>query len=102
MPSVIGAQLLPPSVVFQAVRLMPSTFSTGSQFAASAWMAYARGEVLMDRDPATALTELDRAVGEARDRPLGAGVTYAVMLHGIAQHHAYHAGQIALLRKSFG
>ncbi len=25
--------------------------------------------------------------------------TYAVMLHGIAQHALYHAGQIALLRK---
>ena len=46
--------------------------------------------------------ELDHVVGEERDRPLGAGVTYAVMLHGIAQHHAYHAGQIALLKKSFG
>jgi uncharacterized damage-inducible protein DinB len=46
--------------------------------------------------------ELDRVVGDARDAPLGAGVTYAVMLHGIAQHHAYHAGQIALLKKSFG
>jgi uncharacterized damage-inducible protein DinB len=45
--------------------------------------------------------ELDHVVGDARDRPLGAGVTYAVMLHGIAQHHAYHAGQIALLKKSF-
>jgi uncharacterized damage-inducible protein DinB len=45
--------------------------------------------------------ELDHVMGEERDRPLGAGVTYAVMLHGIAQHHAYHAGQIALLRKSF-
>jgi uncharacterized damage-inducible protein DinB len=45
---------------------------------------------------------LDQTVGEERDRPLGAGVSYAVMLHGLAQHHAYHAGQIALLRKSFG
>lgn len=46
--------------------------------------------------------ELDHVVGDARDRPLGAGVSYAVMLHGIAQHYAYHAGQIALLRKSVG
>lgn len=44
---------------------------------------------------------LDERVGDARDAPLGAGVTYAVMLHGIAQHHAYHAGQVALLRKAF-
>lgn len=46
--------------------------------------------------------ELEQVMGDARDRPLGAGVTYAVMLHGLAQHHAYHAGQIALLRKVFG
>jgi hypothetical protein len=32
------------------------------------------------------------------------GKTYplAVMLHGTAQHHAYHAGQIALLKKLVG
>jgi uncharacterized damage-inducible protein DinB len=46
--------------------------------------------------------ELDHVVGDARDRPLGAGVSYAVMLHGLAQHLAYHAGQIALLRKATG
>jgi hypothetical protein len=46
--------------------------------------------------------ELDHVVGEARDRPLGAGVTFSVMLHGVAQHYAYHAGQIALLRKAAG
>ena len=33
------------------------------------------------------------------DLPLGTGVPYRVMLHGLAQHHAYHAGQIAVLRK---
>lgn len=30
---------------------------------------------------------------------LGTGITHAAMLHGLAQHHAYHGGQIALLRK---
>lgn len=29
----------------------------------------------------------------------GTGVTRDVLLHGLAQHHAYHAGQIALLSK---
>ncbi|HEU0013637.1 MAG TPA: DinB family protein [Longimicrobium sp.] len=42
---------------------------------------------------------LHDVVGDARDRPLGSGVSYCVLLHGIAQHHAYHAGQIALLAK---
>jgi uncharacterized damage-inducible protein DinB len=36
---------------------------------------------------------------EHRDRPAGSGVTYYVLLHGLAQHHAYHGGQIALLKK---
>ena len=40
-----------------------------------------------------------RRLRDGRDRALGAGVTYAVMLHGVAQHYAYHAGQIALLKK---
>jgi uncharacterized damage-inducible protein DinB len=34
-----------------------------------------------------------------RDRAAGSGVPYNVMLHGLAQHHAYHAGQIAMLKK---
>jgi uncharacterized damage-inducible protein DinB len=57
---------------------------------------------LLDAVAAFPPGELDQVVGEARDRSVGAGGTYAVMLHGIAQHHAYHAGQIALLKKSFG
>jgi uncharacterized damage-inducible protein DinB len=44
--------------------------------------------------------DLDRPVGVARDRPLGAGVTVRDTLFGILQHNAYHSGQIALLRKA--
>ena len=36
---------------------------------------------------------------EDRDAPTGSGVTKYVLLHGLAQHHAYHSGQIALLKK---
>jgi len=36
---------------------------------------------------------------DPRDRATGAGVSNYVLLHGIAQHDAYHAGQIALLVK---
>jgi uncharacterized damage-inducible protein DinB len=43
---------------------------------------------------------LDQPVGSTRDRPLGGGVPYGVMLHGLAQHDAYHGGQIALLKKA--
>jgi uncharacterized damage-inducible protein DinB len=34
---------------------------------------------------------------DARDRAGGGGVSYYVLLHGLAQHDAYHAGQLALL-----
>ena len=39
-------------------------------------------------------------IGNARDRSLGSGVSRYVSLHGLVQHHAYHAGQIALLKKA--
>ncbi len=51
--------------------------------------------------------ELVHAVSEFPDARLGdrvpgkqgAHYTYYYMLHGVAQHEAYHAGQIALLKK---
>jgi uncharacterized damage-inducible protein DinB len=36
--------------------------------------------------------------GEVYDPPTGSGVTYDLMLHGLAQHNAYHGGQISLLK----
>ena len=46
--------------------------------------------------PEAALHEPTR---DARDPATGSGVTNYVLLHGLAQHDAYHAGQIALLVK---
>ena len=43
--------------------------------------------------------QLDDRIGDARDRALGSGVSRYVTLHGLVQHHAYHAGQIAVLKK---
>ncbi len=43
--------------------------------------------------------QLDDRIGDARDRALGSGVSRYVTLHGLVQHHAYHAGQISLLKK---
>ncbi len=37
---------------------------------------------------------------DPRNRPLGTGVTYYELLHGLVQHDVYHAGQIALLRRA--
>jgi uncharacterized damage-inducible protein DinB len=39
---------------------------------------------------------------DPRNRPLGAGVSYYELLHGIVQHDAYHAGQIAILKRVLG
>ena len=39
---------------------------------------------------------------DPRCRPLGTGVSYYELLHGIVQHDAYHAGQIAILKKVLG
>ena len=38
-------------------------------------------------------------VKSERNPALGTGVTNAELLSGLAQHHAYHSGQIALLSK---
>ena len=43
--------------------------------------------------------DLSEPTRDPRNRETGAGVTRYVLLHGLAQHHAYHAGQIALLAK---
>ena len=40
------------------------------------------------------------ATNDPRNRPLGTGVSYYVLLHGIVQHDVYHSGQIAILKKA--
>ena len=45
----------------------------------------------------------DRLFAPTNDPPsreIGQGVTHYVLLHGIVQHDVYHAGQIALLKKT--
>jgi uncharacterized damage-inducible protein DinB len=39
---------------------------------------------------------------DPRNRATGTGVTSYELLHGIVQHDAYHAGQIAILKKVLG
>lgn len=43
---------------------------------------------------------LDETLGGARDRPLGSGVSYYAMLHGIVQHNVAHTAQMSMLRKA--
>jgi uncharacterized damage-inducible protein DinB len=46
--------------------------------------------------------QLLKPTNDPRNRPLGTGVSYYELLHGIVQHDAYHAGQIAILKKVLG
>ena len=55
-------------------------------------------DALLSTLPAERL--LDVVVTREPDVPDGVGVRYTVMLQGLAQHHAYHGGQIALLKKA--
>jgi uncharacterized damage-inducible protein DinB len=44
-------------------------------------------------------SRLDEHIGDTREPSLGSGVSRYVTLHGLSQHHAYHAGQIAMLKR---
>ena len=46
--------------------------------------------------------QLMKPTVDPRNRPLGTGVSYYELLHGIVQHDAYHSGQIAIVRKILG
>lgn len=46
--------------------------------------------------------EWDTPVGGPRDPALGTGTTIGGMLIGLAQHDAYHNGQLAVLRQALG
>jgi uncharacterized damage-inducible protein DinB len=46
-------------------------------------------------------SRLFEPTNDPRNRALGTGVSYYVLLHGIVQHDVYHSGQIALLKKAF-
>ncbi len=39
-------------------------------------------------------------IGDQRDPAVGAGVTVGTLIRGLLQHHTYHQGQIALLKRA--
>lgn len=75
---------------------LAGNFVTVTDTSETAWQA-ASGE------PARALTRLEGALDVFPEQRLGEevrpGVTFGAMLSGLAQHNAYHAGQIAVLRR---
>lgn len=45
-------------------------------------------------------TRLAERVGGEVDLALGAGMSHRAMVRGLAQHHAYHGGQVAILKRA--
>jgi hypothetical protein len=73
--------------------------------AASAWTSSVHGLHAAHADLLEAVGgcsegRLSDLVGTGRAAALGTGVSFAVMLLGVAQHTAYHAGQVALLKRA--
>jgi uncharacterized damage-inducible protein DinB len=47
-----------------------------------------------------AASELDRPTNDPRNRKTGEGMSRYVTIHGVIHHAAYHAGQIAMLKRA--
>jgi len=62
-------------------------------------LAAAHAELVREADSLRA-EDLVRWIGDKRDPALGAGVTVGTLIRGLLQHHTYHEGQIALLKKA--
>ena len=44
--------------------------------------------------------DLVRWIGDQRDPSLGSGVTVGTLIRGLLEHHTYHEGQIAILKRA--
>lgn len=80
---------------------------SGEGAAEAAWRGALEDLAATQRELLDAVRALDPAklhapVKDARDQHMGTGKSHAAMLHGLAQHDAYHTGQIALLKKDSG
>ena len=75
---------------------LPGNFVTVQDSSEAAWQSALT-------EPELALVRLKAALDRFPDEKLSAevrpGITFAAMLMGLSQHNAYHAGQIAILRR---
>ena len=69
--------------------------------AAKADLSAAHEELVREVDTLKA-EDLVRWIGDKRDPALGTGVTVGTLIRGLLQHHTYHEGQIALLKRAAG
>ena len=79
----------------------PPTAREADWVAARAELAAAHDDVLAAIDALDA-ARLDDPPVQARDPSVTTAVKHRVLVHGLAQHHAYHGGQVALLRRALG
>jgi uncharacterized damage-inducible protein DinB len=61
---------------------------------------WARHAALLEEVSRLEPGRLDRIVDPAAASSAARSVTYYILIHGLVQHHAYHAGQIMLLRRA--
>jgi uncharacterized damage-inducible protein DinB len=76
----------------------PSTIATDEDWNAALAAFDAANAGLVAAVAAAGDAQLDERVRDLRDPSNEGGVSRYVTLHGIAQHHAYHGGQISLLK----
>ena len=71
----------------------------------SAWRAAREDLAAAQKDLESAVDsiapeDLVRWIGDQRDPALGAGQAVGTMIRGLMQHHTYHEGQIAILKRA--
>jgi len=60
----------------------------------------AANEELLQQIAALDDAQLSDVIADAQGRAPGSRVSRYVLLHGLVQHHAYHAGQISMLKRA--
>ena len=73
---------------------------TAARWTAALGALDAAHERLVDVTRKLSDAEVFRPTNDPRPGALGTGVTVYELLHGIVQHDAYHAGQIAILKRA--
>lgn len=72
----------------------------GNDWDATQTILRQRHESLLATVKALNPDDLERRLGTTYDAPTASGYTIYQTIHGLIQHHLYHAGQIVLLRKA--
>lgn len=77
----------------------PAQGSTDEEWADAVRQLVTARDVLLAAIGSLSEADLDRMIGTNPEPALATGFSFAGSLEGLAQHNAYHAGQISLLKK---